>query len=148
MWPRRRAVPGGTSSLPVVITATRGGRTTSTLRWPPDAIPDSTVGVRRLPRAATRSPALRSSPACRTCMPGRGVTSTVTVGGSGASGSVRSVSSRRTTVSASPGSVAPVMIRTASPGPMRGSAVEPAGTSATTVSVTGPPPARSAWRSA
>lgn len=97
---------------------------------------ESCHGPSSTPAATAGSPAVASSPARRTFAPAAGATVISTVAGGALSAaappSPSAVCSSGTTASAPLGMGAPVMMRTASPGPIGGSSEEPAATSATT----------------
>ncbi len=62
--------PGGVSSSPVDMTATRGRRTTGTMAWPRLATTPRWAGVSTVPAGKTTAPASRSPPARRMWSPG------------------------------------------------------------------------------
>lgn len=74
-WPRRGAMPAGTSSLPVGMNATLGLRRTGTSVMPPMASAARSVGRMGRPAFMSGVPALMVSPAWRTFVPGSTCTS-------------------------------------------------------------------------
>ena len=126
------AAPGGTSSDPVHRIATRGRRRTSTVPGPIAASSPISRAPRRRPARSGTSPAAKSMPRGRTFLPVRAGSVTRT-----RPPSAGSVFSWITTVSAPPGNVPPVKIRTAWPGATVPAYAPPAGAAPTTRSSTG-----------
>ena len=134
IWPGCSGEPSSTSSSPVEITPTRGRGTTDTSRSPTVASSPRWPGLSTAPGSSTRSPGTTSSPTGRMWLPSGTAWVTTTVSPSG----VPSVSSTITMASAPGGTGAPVMMRTASPGPTGESSPDmPARTVPATRSVTG-----------
>ena len=122
-----------TSSSPVGTTATRGARCTRTKVRPCAASTATSPARIGAPGVTTASPTAMSSPARRTCWPGRATTFTATASPE------RSVSSCMTTESAPAGMAAPVKMRLACPGPTGRDGTAPAAMVSITVSSTGEP---------
>eukprot|EP00047_Mylnosiga_fluctuans_P018474 m.71467 g.71467 ORF g.71467 m.71467 type:complete len:456 (-) comp7635_c0_seq1:636-2003(-) len=142
------AAPGSTSSSPVDMTATRGRRSTGTVRMPADSSTPSSLGPSTLPAASRRWPLLISDPTARMSQPGLTVLSTrICFSSPSGDASTNSVSSTWTTASAPSGTGAPVVIRATVPGSTRNEAIPPAVTGPSTRNTPGPSAATTAYPS-
>ena len=137
IWAGPSGRPGGTSSSPVEMTATRGRRWTDAEACPVAASRPIAAGSSARPRSNRSKPAATSVPARRTFAPVLAAARISTVAGISDAPAGASVSSTGTTVSAPGGIIAPVMIRSAVPGSTAASGARPAGTSPRTRRTTG-----------
>ena len=128
---------GGTSSLPMEMTATRGRRGVGTSVTPQPAKKPTPAALMTSPARTTASPARASSPASRTLPRSlAGASKATRLPGRPSPSTLRTIS-YFTTASAAVGSGAPVMMRTHAPSGISPSKVSPAATSAITSSSTG-----------
>ena len=116
MSPRRSAAPTVRISSPVGMIATTGRLYTATDAWPPAAAAARSPGRSRRPARTSTSPAPKSSPARRTCLPRTTPVLPVMMTLPSACGSSHS---RSTTVSAPSGMGSPVSIHSNAPGGSR-----------------------------